>query len=576
MNKQILTFLWRYLKRKSPLLLALLVSSLFAVVCQIFIPLVIGIATDQLFDPQAIQWTQLIQTIIWLIILAIMYMLAQYLLERLANNIAYQLMYDLRQEMFQKIHQLPLSYLDSHSHGDLVSRLVNDVDLIGTGFIQSFKNLFTAISLVVGILVMMLLLNIKVALIILIFTPISVLVSSIIANRTYKYFQKQMNLRGDLNAYVEEMTIMQSEVRGFNYQSDTQAQLDQMNQELHKSGVVSQFYGALINPTSRIINALIYAGIGLFGAFEVMNGHLSVGIFTSFLNYAKQFSKPFDDISSIINELQTALAASQRIEHFLSAEISEKEEATNSSITFNGEIVFDNVAFSYQPNKPLIREFNLEVSAGETVAIVGPTGAGKSTLINLLMRFYSVDRGEIFYDHLPSQQLSLSTTRQAFGMVLQDPWIFAGTVHDNIAYGNPKATREEVVAVAKQAQLDPMIQQMDDQYDTWLEEDGANLSNGQKQLICIARIMLTHPEMLILDEATSAIDVKTEAAIQENFDQLMENRTSFIVAHRLATIQSADMILYMADGEVKEQGTHQELLARQGDYAKLYNSQFNI
>lgn len=369
---------------------------------------------------------------------------------------------------------------------------------------------------------------------------------------------------------------MQSEVRGFNYQSDTQAQLDQMNQELHKSGVVSQFYGALINPTSRIINALIYAGIGLFGAFEVMNGHLSVGIFTSFLNYAKQFSKPFDDISSIINELQTALAASQRIEHFLSAEISEKEEATNSSITFNGEIVFDNVAFSYQPNKPLIREFNLEVSAGETVAIVGPTGAGKSTLINLLMRFYSVDRGEIFYDHLPSQQLSLSTTRQAFGMVLQDPWIFAGTVHDNIAYGNPKATREEVVAVAKQAQLDPMIQQMDDQYDTWLDEDGANLSNGQKQLICIARIMLTHPEMLILDEATSAIDVKTEAAIQENFDQLMENRTSFIVAHRLATIQSADMILYMADGAVKEQGTHQELLARQGDYAKLYNSQFNI
>lgn len=576
MNKQTLTFLWRYLKSKSLLLLALLVSSLFAVVCQIFIPLVIGIATDQLFDPQAIQWTQLIQTIIWLIILAIMYMLAQYLLERLANNIAYQLMYDLRQEMFQKIHQLPLSYLDSHSHGDLVSRLVNDVDLIGTVFIQSFKNLFTAISLVVGILVMMLLLNIKVALIILIFTPISVLVSSIIANRTYKYFQKQMNLRGDLNAYVEEMTIMQSEVRGFNYQSDTQAQLDQMNQELHKSGVVSQFYGALINPTSRIINALIYAGIGLFGAFEVMNGHLSVGIFTSFLNYAKQFSKPFDDISSIINELQTALAASQRIEHFLSAEISEKEEATNSSITFNGEIVFDNVAFSYQPNKPLIREFNLEVSAGETVAIVGPTGAGKSTLINLLMRFYSVDRGEIFYDHLPSQQLSLSTTRQAFGMVLQDPWIFAGTVHDNIAYGNPKATREEVVAVAKQAQLDPMIQQMDDQYDTWLDEDGANLSNGQKQLICIARIMLTHPEMLILDEATSAIDVKTEAAIQENFDQLMENRTSFIVAHRLATIQSADMILYMADGAVKEQGTHQELLARQGDYAKLYNSQFNI
>lgn len=576
MNKQTLTFLWRYLKSKSLLLLALLVSSLFAVVCQIFIPLVIGIATDQLFDPQAIQWTQLIQTIIWLIILAIMYMLAQYLLERLANNIAYQLMYDLRQEMFQKIHQLPLSYLDSHSHGDLVSRLVNDVDLIGTGFIQSFKNLFTAISLVVGILVMMLLLNIKVALIILIFTPISVLVSSIIANRTYKYFQKQMNLRGDLNAYVEEMTIMQSEVRGFNYQSDTQAQLDQMNQELHKSGVVSQFYGALINPTSRIINALIYAGIGLFGAFEVMNGHLSVGIFTSFLNYAKQFSKPFDDISSIINELQTALAASQRIEHFLSAEISEKEEATNSSITFNGEIVFDNVAFSYQPNKPLIREFNLEVSAGETVAIVGPTGAGKSTLINLLMRFYSVDRGEIFYDHLPSQQLSLSTTRQAFGMVLQDPWIFAGTVHDNIAYGNPKATREEVVAVAKQAQLDPMIQQMADQYDTWLDEDGANLSNGQKQLICIARIMLTHPEMLILDEATSAIDVKTEAAIQENFDQLMENRTSFIVAHRLATIQSADMILYMADGAVKEQGTHQELLARQGDYAKLYNSQFNI
>lgn len=576
MNKQTLTFLWRYLKSKSLLLLALLVSSLFAVVCQIFIPLVIGIATDQLFDPQAIQWTQLIQTIIWLIILAIMYMLAQYLLERLANNIAYQLMYDLRQEMFQKIHQLPLSYLDSHSHGDLVSRLVNDVDLIGTGFIQSFKNLFTAISLVVGILVMMLLLNIKVALIILIFTPISVLVSSIIANRTYKYFQKQMNLRGDLNAYVEEMTIMQSEVRGFNYQSDTQAQLDQMNQELHKSGVVSQFYGALINPTSRIINALIYAGIGLFGAFEVMNGHLSVGIFTSFLNYAKQFSKPFDDISSIINELQTALAASQRIEHFLSAEISEKEEATNSSITFNGEIVFDNVAFSYQPNKPLIREFNLEVSAGETVAIVGPTGAGKSTLINLLMRFYSVDRGEIFYDHLPSQQLSLSTTRQAFGMVLQDPWIFAGTVHDNIAYGNPKATREEVVAVAKQAQLDPMIQQMDDQYDTWLDEGGANLSNGQKQLICIARIMLTHPEMLILDEATSAIDVKTEAAIQENFDQLMENRTSFIVAHRLATIQSADMILYMADGAVKEQGTHQELLARQGDYAKLYNSQFNI
>ena len=422
---------------------------------------------------------------------------------------------------------------------------------------------------------MMLSIHVRTALIVIVLTPLSIAVSSFIANRTYRFFQTQLALRGQLHAYTEELAANQLLVKSFQYEGQAEENFSQLNQELHESGIWSQFYGALVNPSARVVNSLVYGAVGLYGAFAVVSGQLSVGIFSSFLAYANQYSKPFNDISAVVNEMQTALAANERIFDLLGEEEAGNSYQVDQIPTFKGQLSFDQVAFSYQKEHPLIEDFSLEVQAGQTVAIVGPTGAGKSTLINLLMRFYELDSGRILIDGVDSRQLDKNYLRQLFGMVLQDSWLFEGTIYDNIAYGKPDATYDEVIAASKKARLHPLVQQMDQGYDSPVQVAGANLSSGQQQLICIARILLTDFKMLILDEATSSIDSLTEALVQEAFDQMMQGRTSFVVAHRLSTIQNADVILVLDQGQIVEQGKHEDLLARQGFYYQLYNSQFS-
>ncbi len=546
-----------------------------SVACQILIPIQIGEAVNQVVGRGQVHFAGLYRQLAYLLVsagLAAFFMWGQ---NRLINQLSYRLMGRLRIDLFKKLQKLPLHFIDQHAHGDLVSRAINDVDLVGSGLVQSFTNFFSGIAMIIGVLVMMLSIHVRTALIVIVLTPLSIAVSSFIANRTYRFFQTQLALRGQLHAYTEELAANQLLVKSFQYEDQAEEDFSQLNQELHESGIWSQFYGALVNPSARVVNSLVYGAVGLYGAFAVVSGQLSVGIFSSFLAYANQYSKPFNDISAVVNEMQTALAANERIFDLLGEEEAGNSYQVAQIPSFKGQLSFDQVAFSYQKDQPLIEDFSLEVQAGQTVAIVGPTGAGKSTLINLLMRFYELDSGRILIDGVDSRQLDKNYLRQLFGMVLQDSWLFEGTIYDNIAYGKPDATYEEVIAASKKACLHPLVEQMDQGYDSPVQVAGANLSSGQQQLICIARILLTNFKMLILDEATSSIDSLTEALVQEAFDQMMQGRTSFVVAHRLSTIQNADVILVLDQGQIVEQGKHEDLLARQGFYYQLYNSQFS-
>ncbi|MDK8501811.1 ABC transporter ATP-binding protein [Aerococcus sp. UMB1112A] len=564
-----------YLRQESLSLVFILILASLSVACQILIPIQIGEAVNQVLGRGQVYFSGLYQQLAYLLVsagLAALFMWGQ---NRLINQLSYRLMGRLRIDLFKKLQKLPLNFIAQHAHGDLVSRAINDVDLVGNGLVQSFTNFFSGLAMIIGVLVMMLSIHVRTALIVIVLTPLSIAVSSFIANRTYRFFQTQLALRGQLHAYTEELAANQLLVKSFQYEGQAEENFSQLNQELHESGIWSQFYGALVNPSARVVNSLVYGAVGLYGAFAVVSGQLSVGIFSSFLAYANQYSKPFNDISAVVNEMQTALAANERIFDLLGEEEAGNSYQVAQIPTFKGQLSFDQVAFSYQKEHPLIEDFSLEVQAGQTVAIVGPTGAGKSTLINLLMRFYELDSGRILIDGVDSRQLDKNYLRQLFGMALQDSWLFEGTIYDNIAYGKPDATYEEVIAASKKARLHPLVQQMDQGYDSPVQVAGANLSSGQQQLICIARILLTDFKMLILDEATSSIDSLTEALVQEAFDQMMQGRTSFVVAHRLSTIQNADVILVLDQGQIVEQGKHEDLLARQGFYYQLYNSQFS-
>ena len=571
------TFLWlmNYIKRYRWTTIGLFLFSTITVLFQVLIPIQIGQAVNEIVGLDQVDFKVLWQAIIWLGMFALIAALAQYLQNQMSNRLTYHIIADLHRDAFNKIQKLPLSYVDNHSLGDLVSRVINDVDLVGNGLLQSFNNLFSGVILIVGVIVMMLSLDVKIGLIVIILTPISVVVSYIIASRTYHRFTEQVNLRGELGGYVDEMAQGQMIVRAFTFEDDAIEQFTSINQKVHESGMWSQFYGALINPTSRILNSIVYAVVGVVGAFTVLSGQLSVGIFSSFLTYANQYNKPFNDISSIINEMQTSLAAAARVHELMGAKEETPSRDQTELVAVEGAVDFKDLTFHYDSQRPLIEDLNVHVKAGDTVAIVGPTGAGKTTLINLLMRFYDPVAGGIHIDGVNTLDMQRSYLRQNFGMVLQDSWIFEGTIFDNIAYGKSGSTMEEVVAVAKKAQIHDMIMQMDQDYQFKLSENGANISKGQQQLICIARIMLTDPDMLILDEATSSIDTMTEKAIQETFDAMMVNHTTFIVAHRLSTIENADQILYMENGHVLEQGSHQSLLEKEGKYFNLYQSQFD-
>ena len=574
-NKTIMRLI-TYCKPYRIILIGIFVLSFISVCLTLITPILFGQAIDLLIGVGKVDFNALINQLLFIVLIIIAGSIVQWILSQLTNKITYNITNDLRDRIFEKIHLLPLKYIDQHPHGDIIGRVINDIDLIGSGLLQSFTSLFTGIATIVGTIIIMCLINLTIAAVVIVLTPLSLLVASLIVKRTHLYFQEQLEIRGDMNGYIEEMIGNQRLIKAFNYEELNEQRFAQINQRMHVSGVKSQFYGALINPTTRIVNSLVYGAVGVFGAISVLNGHFSVGLLSSFLTYANQYTKPFNEISSVMTEMQTALAASGRVFKLLDEKV-EKPVANPQTIeNISGQVCLKDVCFSYNPDISLIENLSLEAKPGQTVAIVGKTGCGKTTLINLLMRFYDQNSGTIQVDNIDTRDMERNYLRRLYGMVLQESWIFKGTIIENIAYGKSDASDQEIIAAAKKARVHKFIMKLPEGYDTLVEEDGGNLSQGQKQLICIARIMLTKPPMLILDEATSSIDTRTELQIQEAFDIMMEGRTTFIVAHRLSTIKNADVILVMDKGRILEQGTHRELLAKHGYYYNLYHSQFNL
>ncbi|WP_027089224.1 ABC transporter ATP-binding protein [Thomasclavelia saccharogumia] len=576
MDKKTIKRLLTYCQPYRLILLGILVLSFFSVCLSLITPVLLGWAIDLLIGINQVDFDALLKQLMIIVIVIVAGALVQWVLGQLTNKITYSITNDLRDRVFEKIHLLPLKYIDSHPHGDIMGRVINDIDLIGTGLLQSFTSLFTGIATIIGTIIIMCLINISIASVVIILTPLSLLVASLIVKRTHIYFKEQLELRGEMNGYIEEMIGNQRIIKAFNYEKTNEERFKEINQRMHISGVKSQFYGALINPTTRFVNSLVYGAVGVFGAISVLNGHFSVGLLSSFLTYANQYTKPFNEISSVMTEMQTALAASQRVFSLLDETIETPVTDPQVINSVQGNVTLKNVFFSYDPNVTLIENLNLEAKPGQTIAIVGKTGCGKTTLINLLMRFYDLNSGSISIDGINTMDMERDYFRKLYGMVLQESWIFKGSIKANITYGKNDATDDEIIVAAKKARVHKFIMNLPDGYDTIIDENGGNLSQGQKQLICIARIMLTKPPMLILDEATSSIDTRTELQIQEAFDIMMEGRTTFIVAHRLSTIKNADIILVMDKGRILEQGTHQELLRKKEYYYNLYNSQFNL
>lgn len=575
-DKKTIKRLLTYCQPYRLILIGILVLSFLSVCLSLITPVLLGWAIDLLIGINQVDFDALLKQLMIIVLVIVAGALVQWILGQLTNKITYSITNDLRDRIFEKIHLLPLKYIDSHPHGDIMGRVINDIDLIGTGLLQSFTSLFTGIATIIGTIIIMCLINISIAAVVIILTPLSLLVASLIVKRTHIYFKEQLELRGEMNGYIEEMIGNQRIIKAFNYEKTNEERFKEINQRMHISGVKSQFYGALINPTTRFVNSLVYGAVGVFGAISVLNGHFSVGLLSSFLTYANQYTKPFNEISSVMTEMQTALAASQRVFSLLDEAIETPVTDPQVINSVQGNVTLKNVSFSYDPNVTLIENLNLEAKPGQTIAIVGKTGCGKTTLINLLMRFYDLNSGSISIDGINTIDMERDYFRRLYGMVLQESWIFKGSIKANITYGKNDATDDEIIAAAKKARVHKFIMNLPDGYDTLIDENGGNLSQGQKQLICIARIMLTKPPMLILDEATSSIDTRTELQIQEAFDTMMEGRTTFIVAHRLSTIKNADIILVMDKGRILEQGTHQELLRKKGYYYNLYNSQFNL
>ncbi|OUN39442.1 sugar ABC transporter ATP-binding protein [Faecalibacterium sp. An77] len=552
---------------------SLLVAAV-SVAAQLYIPLLCGDAIDLMIGPGQVDRSGVWGIILQILVVMVLAALAQWLLSVCNNKITFSVTRDLRNDAIHKIQSLPLSYLDSHPSGDIVSRMVADVDTFADGLLMGFTQLFTGVLTILGTLLFMFRENVLISLVVVLITPLSLVVAGFIARHSYGYFHQQSAVRGEQTALVNEMIEGQKVVQAFGHEDESMAAFDEVNQRLQDVSLKATFFSSLTNPATRFVNNIVYAGVGLVGAFYAVAGGITIGQLSVFLSYANQYAKPFNEISGVVTELQNALACAARVFDLLDAQDQIPEAADAVTLTPDGHVQLQDVSFRYLPDRPLIEHFTLDVQPGQRIAIVGPTGCGKTTLINLLMRFYDVDGGSISVAGTDIRQSTRASLRGSYGMVLQDTWLRAGTVRENIAYGKPDATDEEIIAAAKAAHAHSFICRLPEGYDTVLAENGGNISQGQKQLLCIARVMLCLPPMLILDEATSSIDTRTEVRIQKAFAKMMQGRTSFIVAHRLSTIREADVILVMRDGKIIEQGTHDTLLAQDGFYAKLYNSQF--
>ena len=552
---------------------SLLVAAV-SVAAQLYIPILCGDAIDKMLGKGNVDLAGVLRIAVSILVVAAVAALAQWLLSVCNNRITFSVSRDLRNEALRKIQTLPLSYLDSHPSGDIVSRMVADVDTFADGLLMGFTQLFSGILTIFGTLLFMLRENVPITLVVVCITPLSLVVAGFLAKRSYGYFQSQSTVRGKQTALVNEMIEGQKVVQAFGHEAESLAAFDEVNGQLQDVSLKAIFFSSLTNPATRFVNNIVYAGVGLVGALYAVRGGITIGQLSVFLSYANQYTKPFNEISGVVTELQNALACAARVFELLDAEDQVPEAENAAALQPDGHVQLQDVSFRYLPDRPLIEGLSLDVQPGQRIAIVGPTGCGKTTLINLLMRFYDVNSGNIKVSGTDIRDVTRASLRGSYGMVLQDTWLRAGTVRENIAYGKPDATMDEVITAAKAAHAHSFIRRLPDGYDTVIAEDGGNISQGQKQLLCIARVMLCLPPMLILDEATSSIDTRTEVRIQKAFARMMQGRTSFIVAHRLSTIREADVILVMKDGHIVEQGNHDQLLAQGGFYAKLYNSQF--
>lgn len=571
----------QYVKPYRVLVIVSLLCACVSAAAQLLIPILTGKAIDQMLGAGQVNLSGVLVFAVWIAVVAALSAVAQQFLATSNNKIAYNISRDLRNAAFHKLQRLPLSYLDAHPSGDLVSRMIADVDTFSDGLLMGFTQLFTGVVLIVGTLTIMLIKNWMIALLVVVLTPLSMFVASFIARKTHHYFTEQARVRGQQTALINELIEGQKVVQSFGHEAASLSDFDCINDELGRVSLNATFFSSLTNPSTRLVNNIIYAAVALVGALSAVGGGISVGDLSVFLSYASQYAKPFNEISGVVTELQNALACAARVFSLLDEDDRVPDKENAAVLSPKGTVDLKDVCFRYVPDRPLIEGFNLHVKPGQRIAIVGPTGCGKTTMINLLMRFYDVNSGAILVDGTDIRDATRHSLRKSFGMVLQDTWLKAGTIRDNIAYGRPDASEEDVIAAAKAAHAHSFIHRLPDGYDTVITENGGNISQGQKQLLCIARVMLGGengelPSMLILDEATSSIDTRTEIKIQSAFARLMNGRTSFIVAHRLSTIQEADVILVMKDGHIIEQGTHEELLKKQGFYANLYQSQFAL
>ena len=571
--------IWKHIRKYWFYIVCSLIFAALSVASQLYVPILTGNAIDHMIGVGKVDFAGVAAIVRVIVAATAVTAISQWIFGICNNKITYNVSRDLRNAAIAKIQRLPVSYLDAHPTGDLVSRVIADVEQFADGLLMGFTQFFTGVLTILGTLGFMLYVNVPITLVVVCVTPLSFIVAGFIAKKTYRNFHMQTEVRGEQTAFINEMIEGQKVVQAFCHEKENVDQFDEMNERLQKASLKAIFFSSITNPATRFVNNVVYAGVALVGALFAVSGGISVGQLSCFLSYANQYTKPFNEISGVVTELQNAMACASRIFELLDEEERTPDKADARVLTeeqVDGTVEISDVSFSYVPDRKLIEHFNLSVKPGERVAIVGPTGCGKTTMINLLMRFYDVDAGKICVSGTDIRDISRISLRRSYGMVLQDTWLKSGTIYENIAYGRPDATKEQVIEAAKASHAHSFIKRLPDGYDTVISEDGGNISQGQKQLLCIARVMLCLPPMLILDEATSSIDTRTEIKIQQAFASMMKGRTSFIVAHRLSTIREADIILVMDSGKVIEQGTHEELLAEKGFYAKLYNSQYEL
>lgn len=575
-QKEILSKVMRYIKRYTGLILLSIVLASLIVILTLYVPILIGEAIDGIVYGQ-VNFTFILRYLVIISVMVGITALAQWMMNKINNKVTYNVVRDMREAAFKKIEILPLKYLDRHSQGEIVSRVITDVDQFADGLLMGFTQFFTGIMTIIGTLFFMLTIHVGITFVVVLVTPLSLFVASFIAKKTYTMFKLQSEARGEQTAFIDEMIGSQKVVKAYGHEEEALEQFDEINTRLAYYSLRATFFSSLTNPCTRFVNSIVYAGVAITGALAVLTGRITVGALSCFLSYANQYTKPFNEISGVVTELQNAIACAGRIFELIEEEPQVPEAVGAVHLQdVEGQVVCRQVTFSYVPDKRLIENFNIAIKPGQRVAIVGPTGCGKTTLINLLMRFYDVNEGSICVENIDIREVTRKSLRSNYGMVLQETWLKKGTIRENIVMGKPNATEDEIIAAAKASHAHSFIKRLPKGYDTVIGEDGGMLSQGQKQLLCITRVMLCKPPMLILDEATSSIDTRTEMQIQSAFNKLMEGRTTFIVAHRLSTIQNADIILVMKEGKVIEQGNHEELLARKGFYAELYNSQFAV